>query len=146
MFTLVPTSPFNNACSMLGCKASRARGGYCEAHASKARPRPMDPVRSESNARYSRSDWQRMRLAQLSVSPICQCCYLKGRIVQAEAVDHVYPWRVLGGDCFTRSPLQSLCASCHRLKTWLERRGIFRHYTQAGIVDLRPADYFNLVT
>ena len=137
----MPSVPRPTQCAMMGCKASKVRGGYCEAHATRAIPKPVDITRQESNARYGRADWQRMRISQLSIQPLCQCCYLKGRTVHAVHVDHVYPWRILGGDCFTRSPLQSLCEDCHRLKTWLERKGIYRHFTQAGPVDLRETDY-----
>ena len=47
----------------------------------------------------------------------------------ANEVDHVFPWSKLGTQAFDYNVFQSLCKDCHSVKTGLEQRGIYRHYT-----------------
>lgn len=66
---------------------------------------------------YNTSTWQRLRLAKLSTNPLCYACELRGRIVQAVAVDHVKPINQ-GGEPFPAlEGLMSLCERCHNEKT-----------------------------
>jgi 5-methylcytosine-specific restriction endonuclease McrA len=77
----------------------------------------------------------------LSKQPLCQSCILLGRIVGAVHVDHVIAWKPIGPHAFTANRFQSLCAPCHSVKTGLENRGVFRHYTDRGVVDYSPGDW-----
>ena len=65
----------------------------------------------------------------------------QSRIEQANHVDHVFPWRKIGGHAFVRNIFQSLCAECHGIKTGLERKGIFQHYKNKTILEYKLNDY-----
>jgi 5-methylcytosine-specific restriction protein A len=62
---------------------------------------------------YNRAAWRKLRLWQLSQSPLCRMHQQLGQVVQANVVDHITPHR---GDLelfFERTNLQSLCKPCH---------------------------------
>jgi len=66
---------------------------------------------------YNTTAWKKLRLAKLARDPNCAHCTLRGRTVQAVAVDHIvaianggHPFPPLDG-------LASLCTSCHSRKT-----------------------------
>ncbi|UXT40791.1 HNH endonuclease [Agrobacterium tumefaciens] len=66
---------------------------------------------------YSTAAWQRLRIAKLSQTPVCEACRMLGRIEIAEVVDHVKAI-ASGGDPFPPlEGLMSLCAPCHNSKT-----------------------------
>lgn len=66
---------------------------------------------------YSTRAWQRLRLAKLAESPLCEVCATRGKVVPASAVDHKQSIRS-GGEAFPDlAGLMSLCASCHGVKT-----------------------------
>lgn len=66
---------------------------------------------------YSTATWKRLRLAKLSANPLCYACELRGRIIQAVAVDHVKAIKA-GGDPFPPlEGLMGLCERCHNEKT-----------------------------
>ena len=66
---------------------------------------------------YNTRTWQRLRLAKLATNPLCYACELRGRAVQAVAVDHVKAIKA-GGDPFPPlDGLTSLCERCHNEKT-----------------------------
>jgi 5-methylcytosine-specific restriction enzyme A len=65
---------------------------------------------------YDTRRWRRLRLHQLSISPLCAC----GR--PAVHVDHIDPITA-GGDPWDRGNLQSLCHACHSLKTNADKTG-----------------------
>ena len=135
----MPSVPTYTTCLTLSCKQPRIKGsGYCEQHSKQVE---TSDTRKESNAAYQNAAWRRVRQVQLSTDPLCQACRHRGKITAAEHVDHVFPWRIVGHDSFTRNILQSLCESCHSLKTSLERRGVFRHYREGKPVDYRATDW-----
>ena len=65
---------------------------------------------------YDLQEWKRVRKAHLLYEPLCRECKKQGRLRPAYHVDHVIPISK-GGDWFSRDNLQSLCDSCHSLKT-----------------------------
>lgn len=66
---------------------------------------------------YSTAQWQRLRLAHLSLEPACRSCREIGRLVMANTVDHVVPISQ-GGDPFpAHDGLASYCGPCHSAKT-----------------------------
>lgn len=136
----MPTLP-PAQCAAYHCKApSRPGSIYCLDHA---------PLSKAPNARrtldslYRTAAWQTIRTGQLSREPLCSCCAYEGRLTVADAVDHVFPWKLIGDHAFRANRWQSLCASCHTRKTSLEGRGIFRHYTATAYTDYTLADYPN---
>ena len=66
---------------------------------------------------YSTQRWHRLRLAKLREAPLCARCEAMGRVVPATDVDHDKPISS-GGEPFPPlDELNSLCHSCHSIKT-----------------------------
>ena len=65
---------------------------------------------------YSTKAWHRARLWQLTNYPLCRICHARGKIVPATEVDHIHPISK-GGALLDAENFQSLCKSCHTLKT-----------------------------
>ena len=84
-------------------------------------------------------------MAHLSINPLCACCAIEGRVVAADAVDHVFPWKNYGAHAFRRNIFQSLCFEDHSRKTALEAKGIYRHYAPDGMKDYGYEDYAYVV-
>lgn len=122
----MPSIPCDQ-CASYHCKAFSIRGSvYCLEHAPIQK---TSKTREAFNAPYKSKAWAAIRARQLSREPLCAACKLDGRITQANHVDHVFPWAVIGAQAFTRNLFQSLCPECHGIKSGLEKRGVFRHYT-----------------
>lgn len=128
----MPTVP-RAQCDHYQCKAPSVKGSrYCEAHTPSKAP---TVARQAFNASYKTAAWESIRARQLSGEPLCAACMVDGRITEASHVDHVFPWQSIGPHAFTRNLFQSLCPECHGVKSGLEKRGVFRHYTA------QPHDY-----
>lgn len=126
-------------CDVLRCQGERVAGSaFCETHGGKPK---QSAARYESNAAYKGALWAGMRARQLSSAPLCASCLARGQITQAQAVDHVFPWRQIAPAAFTRNLFQSLCIPCHSLKSGLEQKGAFIHYTERGEIEYTRADY-----
>jgi 5-methylcytosine-specific restriction protein A len=133
----MPTVP-RAQCDEYQCKAQSVKGSrYCDTHTQSKAP-TVD--RQAFNAKYKGAAWAAIRARQLSANPLCAACLIDGRITQANHVDHVFPWAVIGGQAFTRNLFQSLDAECHGIKSALEKRGVFRHYTDKAH-DYTAEDY-----
>lgn len=68
-------------------------------------------------------DWARASRAYRKENPLCVRCKTEGRLVPATQVDHITPWRGDRNLFWDISNWQSLCASCHSLKTNHEDKG-----------------------
>lgn len=66
---------------------------------------------------YQSARWQRLRLVHLSQYPLCAHCLQLGLNVTAAHVDHIITVRADPSLAFAQSNLQSLCVSCHSVKT-----------------------------
>jgi 5-methylcytosine-specific restriction endonuclease McrA len=133
----MPTVP-RAQCEHFQCKAPSVKGSrYCDTHTQSKAP-TVD--RQAFTAKYKTAAWESIRARQLSSEPLCAACKLDGRITAASHVDHVFPWQSIGAHAFTRNLFQSLCPECHGVKSGLEKRGIFRHYT-AQAQDYTAQDY-----
>jgi len=127
----MPTAPYNTKCQQLGCKNPRSKlNSHCTDHGGK------EYVSRETNSVYSTPAWKSIRQTQLSKQPLCQACLIDGRVEQAEHVDHVFPWTQIGKHSFMRNIFQSLCHSCHSIKTNKEKKGVFEYYQTSGIIRL----------
>jgi 5-methylcytosine-specific restriction enzyme A len=115
---------------------------YCDTHTQSKAP---TIGRKAFNAQYKTAAWESMRARQLSADPLCAACLIDGRITAASHVDHVFPWAAIGPHAFTRNYFQSLCPQCHGIKSGLEKRGVFRHYT-AQAHDYTVQDYSHAMT
>lgn len=102
----LPMSP----CRFSGCPVI----GPCPAHARPSRPLPevrlYDDRRGSSTQRGYGYAWQQRKTALLLARPNCALC---GK--RAVEVDHRIPKRLGGSD--DDQNLQSICRSCHAIKT-----------------------------
>lgn len=80
------------------------RGSCCRAP---ARPSQWDHL-------YRTRAWKHRRLHQLTIEPLCATCG-----APAVAADHIEPHR--GDPIKFNGPLQSLCTTCHNIKSASER-------------------------
>lgn len=132
----MPYAPRNDKCEHLGCKNPKSRlNGFCTDHGG------LNATTRQSDGPYKTAAWLSVRARQLSVQPLCQACLTRGRVEQADTVDHVFPWRQIGKHAFMKNIWQSLCHDCHSHKTGLEKQGVFEHYTSEGIERLNVNDY-----
>lgn len=123
----MPTVPSNTKCAFLGCTNTRSKlNSYCDIHG--GLNTLSTPKRRENNSMYHTPYWRRQRAIQLSIQPLCQACLASGKVVQAEHVDHVFPWTQVSSEAFYRNLFQSLCHEHHSYKTALEQRGICRYW------------------
>ena len=136
----MPTVPSNSKCRELGCPNPKTyRSCFCIEHGG------GKTEKGKANAAlYSSKTWQHMRTAQLSRQPLCARCLLEGRVVQGVHVDHVIPHRQ-DPTRFKVAVLQTLCASCHTIKTQEEAKGVYLHYTPTGVEEYTDADYNRLI-
>ena len=130
----MPTVPTQTKCQYLGCNNQRSPlNTYCMEHGGKTYN--QSAKRKQSNAKYNTRLWAKLRISQLSKQPLCQACAVRGRVTQAEVVDHLWPWNQIGPQAFVVNRFQSLCHECHSVKTSLEQQGICRFYSNP------PKDY-----
>jgi 5-methylcytosine-specific restriction protein A len=103
-------------------------------------------IKRANDREYKTAVWQTIRAGQLSKQPLCQSCQLAGRVTLGVHVDHVIAWRLVGPHAFINSRFQTLCGPCHSVKTGLEQRGVFRHYSDQGAIDYQLADWPQLIS
>ena len=93
----MPYVPSNTKCSQLGCKEQRSKmNSYCLQHGGK------EWVKSETASIYQTPAWRTVRSRQLSIQPLCQACLLDGHVEVGNHVDHVFPWKQIGGKAFLK--------------------------------------------
>jgi 5-methylcytosine-specific restriction enzyme A len=133
----MPSVPTNGKCSSLGCKNPRSKiNTYCLEHGG------MDNIaRRDTDSAYQTPLWKTIRAAQISKQPLCQGCLARGIVTAAKHIDHLFAWKHIGGQAFSRNIFQSLCHNCHSQKSGLEKQGIYRHYAQDGAKDYTKNDY-----
>ena len=95
---------------------------------SRPRERRTAPGTTYSNdARYSGSQWRKLRAQVLEAEPLCRECNSRGRVTAAKMVDHIAPVTA-GGEFYEWDNLQPLCDSCHARKS--AREGNEKRKTQ----------------
>jgi len=92
------------------------KAGFCEAHRKQARRRQEIGRRSAAMRGYDQ-EWRSIRAGHLAANPDCRRC---GQ--PANEVDHILPLAA-GGDKTDPGNLQSLCKTCHSVKTGRHDRG-----------------------
>lgn len=144
----MPTVPKQTKCAELGCQQPRSRlNRFCLEHGGRdIYKEAITEERATFNAMYNTAFWRSQRRRQLSIQPICQACISRGIVTPATQVDHLFRWAYLGEQAFTRNIFQSLCHACHRHKTSLEAKGVFRLYHSEGYKDYTLEDYSRVVT
>lgn len=139
----MPSVPTQQTCQELGCTNTRSKYSiYCVKHGGKdVNTQAPTEERRAFNSAYQSKFWRVLRVTQLSRQPLCQCCLTKGIVTQAEHVDHVFPWARIGHTAFKRNIFQSLCQSCHSVKTYLESKGQVMHYHDGIAHQFAIGDY-----
>jgi len=89
--------------------------------------RPKQARRRVLDSRYNDRLWRKLRLIVLAESPLCARCEIMGVVKAATVVDHIVRAKD-GGDFYERQNLQSLCTSCHAVKSGREA-----HLPRGGI-------------
>lgn len=131
----MPYTPYNNKCAMLGCKSPKSKlNSFCLEHGGREYTDKQDSI-------YDSKLWKATRRRQLSLQPLCQACLCKGIITAAQHVDHVFPWRQISKEAFTRNIFQSLCQEHHSYKTGKEKHGIIIHWVEGNECSLKIEDY-----
>jgi len=71
---------------------------------------------------YQSNDWRNLRAFKLQVSPLCQRCYKKGKLVAATEVHHIIDIADDPSKIVDFTNLESLCKSCHSSHTFKQTR------------------------
>ena len=76
--------------------------------------------KKERKYKTNHPTWLKLRAAQLRREPLCVDCNKQGKVTPANTVDHIdgNSWNNL------QSNLQSMCTSCHTIKTNREDGGL----------------------
>ena len=104
-------------CTYPGC-TNLVRVGRCALHGKQPdRLFPHDPV---STRLYNSARWKQIRKEHLIDEPLCRECAKQDKHKLGSHVDHINPHN---GDekKFFAGPFQTLCLSCHTIKTNRER-------------------------
>lgn len=118
----------NRACKEPGCVEYAVRGSsFCSRHAqAHAREYRSTKYRKDAARLYRSGQWLALRRQQLTMHPFCVECLKAGKYTMASEVDHIIPHRNDERLFFDPSNLQSLCHSCHSIKTAREDGGFGR--------------------
>ena len=101
--------------------------GYCGEHAkqyeSKRNKVYDNKQRDKKRADFYNSlAWRRLSKAYLNNEPLCEHCQAQGIITGATEVDHIVAVADDWSKRFKIDNLQSLCHSCHMIKTVEDRK------------------------
>lgn len=126
----MPTVPSNTKCSFLGCTNAKTKfSSSCVLHGGKEQIRYNDSEKRKTfNSAYQTKQWKTFRQIKLSKEPLCASCLVRGIVTVATEVDHVFPWSKLNKASFMHNIFQSLCKSCHIMKTTLEQKDVIMYY------------------
>jgi 5-methylcytosine-specific restriction protein A len=132
----MPYTPVSDKCRELGCNNLKTnRSAFCIIHGGEKTQKDKD-----NSKLYSTAYWKKQRIAQLSKAPLCQACLLEGRVIEAVAIDHIFPHRQ-DANKFKNNLFQSLCVPHHTLKTQEENDGKYLYYSPNGLITYTDADY-----
>jgi 5-methylcytosine-specific restriction protein A len=136
----MPSTPTYTKCNFLGCKEKKVFStGYCKVHGGK-----RSDKHKQNERLYNLPVWNKIKRRVLTTQPLCLSCKVAGKIVQAQAVDHVFP-HLQDEKRFLLNVFQPLCVSCHTNKTQLERLGIYRHYSEDSWTDYSELNYKEVI-
>lgn len=102
---------------------------YCNLYLMPSKPnkieRPWNKQRQRveyREPRYNTRRWQKVRRVGLLKEPWCAECLKNNLYITAKIRDHIVPVSQ-GGEFWDTKNHQSLCATCHQIKTNREKRG-----------------------
>ena len=120
------------ACTQSGCPAfSCDQDGCIKRKQGFHKPKTIDTSGRGSLSRdkaYNTARWAKVRHNQMTKSPLCQRCLSFGLTTLATDSDHVLPHRGDPKLMWDANNLQSLCRSCHSVKTREELKGVYNDY------------------
>ncbi|MFD1777025.1 HNH endonuclease [Paenibacillus rhizophilus] len=122
--------PLKKFCKKPGCKNLTDGAAYCADH--QAEVQRYDKERGSAAERGYGHKWRIARARYLRQYPLCVHCEQAGRVTAATVVDHIIAHK---GDMelfWDVSNWQSLCASCHGVKTVKEDGGFGNVVTGEG--------------
>lgn len=107
-------------CAAAGCKNKATNNHRCDKHqykkaTNKTRERNVDLKGKNVHDSYK---WKQLRERKMRENPLCEHCFNKGLIVSAKEVDHILEIKDYPELAWNITNLQSLCVSCHRIKTY----------------------------
>lgn len=117
----------NKICARPGCKKMAVDGdSYCESHQRSVSFKPKKKYHKHQFDQngdyiYKTKKWVTLREYKLRLNPLCEHCEKRGVVEPAKMVDHIVEISD-GGEIYDLSNLQSLCYSCHAIKTAQEAR------------------------
>ena len=120
----MPHSP-RRPCRAQGCRNFCNPGDqYCEIHLAMYVKEDNEYYNrykrdQEAQAFYDSPQWRATRRRKLQEQPCCEECLRHGIITPATIVDHITPIKQ-GGARLDMNNLQSLCRSCHSIKSIAE--------------------------
>lgn len=131
----MPSKP-KHPCKHPGCNVLISSGAYCPEHTQKREGRhPTDSREARPSAAkrgYGRR-WQRESKAYLASHPWCEECMRHGIRTPAAEVDHRVPHKGDRELFWNRANWQSLCHSCHSIKTAREDGGFGNRQAPAHV-------------
>ena len=81
-----------------------------------------EKTRNSINSKIYNTTWRKLRRVKLNSNPLYELCLAKGKVVQAEEVDHVKPVNQYPELRLVYNNLQNLCVTCHSKKTREENK------------------------
>ena len=111
----MPIRP-KSICTYPGCGRLTDGLGGCALHRNHAR-KDSDKRRESSTDRGYDGKWRKARRLHLLKQPLCVHCLKTGKRTPATDVDHVIPHKGDMALFWDMSNWQSLCHSCHSIKT-----------------------------
>jgi 5-methylcytosine-specific restriction protein A len=81
-----------------------------------------EAARAKAMKQIYDSDWRKLRMKQLIKNPFCLHCEATGILTEAKQVDHIEPVVIAPHRRLDPTNLQSLCVSCHSIKTAKENQ------------------------
>jgi 5-methylcytosine-specific restriction protein A len=136
----MPSTPTSKKCNFLGCREDKVFGtSWCQTHGGK-----RSDKYKQNERLYNLPVWDKIKRRVMTTQPLCVSCMTAGKVVQAEAVDHVFPHRQ-NDQRFLVNVFQPLCIPCHTQKTRLEQLGIFRRYTDDSWIDYGEQHYSEVI-
>lgn len=90
---------------------------FCPEH----QPKNIPANEKRADPFYTSGRWQKVRNAYIRRHPLCEHCLARGEMVAGTEVDHIVEIKD-GGSKLDFSNLQTLCRSCHAIKTAQEQR------------------------
>lgn len=107
-------------CRVSSC-ANLVKGeiAYCPKHIHLAPTGWVSKKHHERQKVYHTARWRKTSMLFRQEHPLCKTCEANGLVRAAQLVDHIIPISQ-GGDIYDWNNLQSLCTSCHQIKTGKE--------------------------